>query len=132
MKTTLFLLLCVVSGLATEVRLQNHTGGDVRFESEGVRLVLRPGVSSFEWPDSAAASVGTSDSDMQAIALTDNGVTEILLGLDAATFDVVVTVEGRAGWLEWWTAGFLLGFTFFGFGLTLRIVKKTVNHSPEI
>jgi len=118
---------------ATEVHLQNFTGTQVLFSDGVVELRLPVGLSVFEWVDSATVTVGSAGVGTNVVCeLTDSGITQIDVGVDAATMQPVAVVSGRQGWLAFYTEGFGFGLVVFGWGFILRIYKNIGKFNPEV
>lgn len=133
MKTAAVILLGVACAcVATELRIVNYGDAPLKTMVDGVQVVCPQGQTiALEVADNSPFTVRWVDTDVENCVATDSGLTVVTVGMNGTNSQPVVAIEGKADSMGWFNSGFGLGLTLYGFGLILRIMKKSVNHSVE-
>lgn len=122
---------------ATEIHLNNLTPYTVKFydgaaSTNAARYEIKSGqLAIFDWADNQSAWIGTTDTDLSEVAITDSGITDVTVGWKSPEEIPLVVLNERQGTYMFFVEGFGFSFALMGWAFILRILKRSVTHTME-
>jgi len=137
MKKLICLLALCSSAMAVDVEIvsKNWYGTPIRMTLAGNRWNIPVGESRLLVPAGTYELREVDGGSPETLAVTSSDAGGAILHLWQSTNNVSgigVLMEETDAPMSWFLRGFTLGLTLFGFALVLRIVRNSVNHSPEL